>query len=515
LRPDYGNLAMVGYPRGRVHYSRDRVGWEKCHFMVREGIVLGHKISRGGIEVDKAKIDAIEKLPPPSSVRAIRSFLGHAGFYRRFIRDFSKIAKPLTKFLEKDVPFDFTPDCLTAFTVLKYQFTHAPILVTPDWGLPFELMCDASDYAVGAVLGQRRDNHFHPIYYASKTFTGAQENYTTTEKELLPVVFAFDKFRPYLVLSKVVVYTDHSVLRYLLRKTDAKPRLIRWVLLLQVFDLEIKNKRGAENLAADHLSRLESSDLSSAADTEINDTIPEEQLFRVHVVLQEEPPWFADIANYLAAGSLPKWFSYQQKRKFFSDLKHYLWEEPYLFRVCANPMLRRCVSQAEGLAIIKHCHEGPTGGHYSTNRTSKKILDARFFWPTIFQDTQRHVQVCDRCQRTGNISRRDEMPQNSIQVCEVFDVWGIDFMGPFPNSRGHKFVLVAVDYASRWVEAQSLPSSDARVIVQFLKKLFSRFGAPRTIISDWGGAFLQFTICEDSETIWCLSLHIHRLSPAD
>jgi len=210
--------------------------------------------------VDKAKIDAIEKLPPPSSVQAIRCFLGHAGFYRRFIRDFSKIAKPLTKLLEKDVPFDFTPDCVTAFTVLKYQLTHAPILVTPDWGLPLELMCDASDYVVGAVLGQRRDNHFHPIYYASKTFTRAQENYTTTEKELLAVVFAFDKFGPYLVLSKVVVYIDHSALRYLLSKLDAKPLLIRWVLLLQEFDLEINDKRGAENLAADHLSRLESSD---------------------------------------------------------------------------------------------------------------------------------------------------------------------------------------------------------------------------------------------------------------
>ncbi|KAK5819483.1 hypothetical protein PVK06_024486 [Gossypium arboreum] len=215
------------------------LNWEKCHLMVQEGIVLRHKISSKGIEVDKSKVETIEKLPPPSSVKTIRSFLGHAGFYRRFIKDFSKIAKPLTKLLEKDIPFNFDQECLEAFNTLKDKLINAPIIIAPDWNLPFELMCNVSDFAVGAVLGQQRDEHFQPIYYASKTLTAAQENYTTMEKKLLAVVFSFDKFRSYLILSKVVVYTDHSALRYLLIKTDAKPRLIRWILLLQEFDLEI------------------------------------------------------------------------------------------------------------------------------------------------------------------------------------------------------------------------------------------------------------------------------------
>ena len=171
------------------------LNWEKCHFMVRQGIVLGHKISNQGIEVDMAKIEAISKLPPPSSVRAVRSFLGYAGFYRRFIKDFSKLARPLTKLLEKDVPFCFDDSCLEAFKILKEKLIDAPIMVVLDWNLPFELMCDASDSAVGAVLGQWRDKHFQPIHYASKTLTSAQANYTTTEKELLAIVFAFDKFR--------------------------------------------------------------------------------------------------------------------------------------------------------------------------------------------------------------------------------------------------------------------------------------------------------------------------------
>ena len=170
---------------------------------------------------------------------------------------FSKIARPLTHLLEKDKPFIFSPECVESFNILKQKLTEAPILVVPDYDLPFEIMCDASDFAIGAVLGQRKTKYFQPIHYASKTMNDAQTHYTTTEKELLAVVYAFEKFRPYLVLSKTIVYTDHSALKYLMAKQDAKPRLLRWVLLLQEFDIEIRDKKGAENLAADHLSRLE------------------------------------------------------------------------------------------------------------------------------------------------------------------------------------------------------------------------------------------------------------------
>ena len=202
------------------------LNWEKCHFMVHEGIVLGHRISARGIEVDRVKIEAIEKLPPPSSVKGIRSFLGHAGFYRRFIKDFSQIAKPLSNLLVQGIPFEFDSQCLQAFTVLKDKLISAPIVVAPDWSFPFELMCDASDYAIGAVLGQKREKIFQVIYYASRTLNDAQLNYATTEKELLAIVFAFDKFRPYLIGNKVVVHTDHSAIMYLMTKKDAKPRLI-------------------------------------------------------------------------------------------------------------------------------------------------------------------------------------------------------------------------------------------------------------------------------------------------
>ena len=208
------------------------LNWEKYHFMVRNGIVLGHIVSSKGIEVDKAKIELISNLSTPKSVKDVRSFLGHAGFYRRFIKDFSTISRPLCNLLLKDKVFEWTKECENAFSKLKSMLTTTPIMQPPDWSLPFEIMCDASDYAVGAVLGQRKDKKPYVIYYASKTLNSTQMNYSTTEKELLAVVFVLDKFRSYLVGSQIIVFSDHAALKYLLSKKDAKPRLIRWILLL-------------------------------------------------------------------------------------------------------------------------------------------------------------------------------------------------------------------------------------------------------------------------------------------
>ncbi|GKB52829.1 DNA-directed DNA polymerase, partial [Tanacetum coccineum] len=247
-------------------------------YAYKQGIMLGHKVSSAGLEVDKAKIDVIAKLLPLTNVKAVMSFLRHAKFYRRFIKDFSKISRLMTKLLEKDSVFDFNEECIKAFEMLKEKLTNAPIMVSPDWSQLFELMCEASDFAFGAVLGQREGKHFLPIHYASKTLNNVQQNYTVTKKELLAIVFAFDKFQSYLVLSKTIVFTDHSAFKYLFANKDAKTRLIRWILLLQEFYIEIKNKKGAENVAADHLSRLENLNLEELRDEDINDKFPDETL---------------------------------------------------------------------------------------------------------------------------------------------------------------------------------------------------------------------------------------------
>ncbi|XP_050908886.1 uncharacterized protein LOC127122625 [Lathyrus oleraceus] len=344
-------LANLSLVLQRCQETNLILNWEKCHFMVQEGIVLG--------------------------------------FYRRFIRDFSKVAKPLTDLLVKDKQFNFDKNCMVAFETLKSKLISAPVVIAPDWSLPFEIMCDASDLAVGAVLGQRKDKLLHVIYYASHVLNPAQMNYATTEKELLAVVYAFDKFRSYLLGSKVIVYTDHVALKYLFAKQESKPRLLRWILLLQEFDLEIKDKMGCENTVADHLSRM-----SPIKETEeehpIQDTFADEKILAV-----QEIPWFADYANYVVGGVIPDDFNSHQKKKFLYDL-------------------------------------------------------------------------------------------------ELFDVWGIDFMGPFPPSSGKNYILVAVDYVSKWVEVVALPTNDAKVVVKFLRhNIFSRFGVPRALISDQGTHFIN------------------------
>ncbi|GJT09685.1 reverse transcriptase domain-containing protein [Tanacetum coccineum] len=260
----------------------------------------------------------------------------------------------------------------------------------------------------GAVLGQRKTKHFQPIHYASKTMTDAQAHYTTTEKELLAVVYAFEKFRPYLVLSKTIVYTDHSALK------------------------------GAKNLAADHLSRLENPHQGDLEKKEINETFPLETLRMISFHGDSNTPWFADIANYHARNFVVKGMSSQQKKKFFKDVKHYFWDDPYLFRICVDQVIRRCIYGQEVVDILTACHNGPTRGHHDANYTAKKVFNSGFYWPTIYRDAHDMVKSCDSCQRQGKISQKDEMPQNAIQVCEIFDVWGIDFMGPFPSSRGNK-----------------------------------------------------------------------------
>nr|GFB40182.1 reverse transcriptase domain-containing protein [Tanacetum cinerariifolium] len=306
--------------------------------MVKEGIVLGYKISRKGIEVDKAKIEVISKLPHPMTVKGIRSFLGHAGFYRRFIKDFSKISRPMTHLLEKNSPFIFSNKCIQAFKTLKDKLTEAPILIALNWDQSFELMCDANDFAVGAVLGQRIEKHFLLIYYASKTMNQAEANYTTTEKEMLAVVYAFKKFRSYLIMNKSIVYTDHSELKYLFAKKDAKARLLRWILLLQEFDFKVIDTRGAENYAADHLSRLENPYKNVFDPKEIKETFPLESLNKV---THNDPstPWYADLANYHAGNFIIKSMTLQQKKKFFKDARHYFWDDPYLFRTCAHQII--------------------------------------------------------------------------------------------------------------------------------------------------------------------------------
>ncbi|GJW74435.1 putative nucleotidyltransferase, ribonuclease H [Tanacetum coccineum] len=246
--------------------------------------------------------------------------------------------------------------------------------------------------------------------------------------ETSQVVFSFDKFRPYLILSNTIVYIDHSALKYLFSKQDVKPRLIRWVLLLQGFNIEIKDKKGAENLAADHLSRLKNPNMEELAEDEIADKYPDEHLMILKAKLNDEDPWYADYVNYIVGKVVPPKWKQERRKRFFSQVRNYFWDEPYAFRLC------------------------PIRGHHSASITGKKVYKARFYWPNIFKDAKDYVMKCDACQKSGNISSRNEMPQKKYSV--------------------------AVDYVSKWVEAQALPTNDARVV---LEKALLKYGVTHKI----------------------------------
>ena len=284
---------------------------------------------------------------------------------------------------------------------------------SPNWELPFEIMCDASDYVIGVVLGQKEDKKAFVIYYASKTLDSAQSNYTTTEKEFLVVVFSLEKFKSYIVRSPVTIFTYHAALKYLLSKQDTKPRLTKWILLCQEFNLTIKYKKGVENVVDDHLSRLVP--VTTSEGLPIGNTFPDEQLFAL-----SHCPWYADIVNYLVTGQIPPQWTSQQKRKFLVDIKKYYFDDPYLFKYYLNQLMRRRVSNDDQIWVLTFCHSEAYGGHFFARKTVDKILQAGFYWPTLFKDCFDFCKTCSRCQQLEGVTKRNMMPLTDTLIIEIF-----------------------------------------------------------------------------------------------
>jgi hypothetical protein len=314
--------------------------------------------------------------------------------------------------------------------------------------------------------------------------TGPQLNYATTEKELLAMVFVIETFRSYIVGAKVIVYTDHAALKYLLMKKDTKPCLIRWILLLQEFDQEIRDKKAVENSVVDHLSCLQ---FEKSAELPINDYMMDDTLLKVSTT----DPWYANIVNYIEAGYIPPG---SDKKKIIRDSRLHLWDDPYLYWVCTDGLLSRCIAAFETWKILEHCHGSPYGGHYGAFRTNVKVCQSGFYWPTMYDDAMSFVQHCSRCQKHENVNARDVMPLTLNLQIDIFDVWGIDFMGPFPNSEGYEYILVAIDYVSKWAKALPCRASNTMHSKRmFNEVIFPRYAVSRIVISDGGSHFIDRT----------------------
>jgi hypothetical protein len=298
------------------------------------------------------------------------------------------------------------------------------------------------------------------------------------------VVFAIEKFRSYLVGAKVIVYTNHVVLKYLLRKKDAKPRLIQWILLLQEFDLEIRDKKGVENSVADHLSCPQ---FEKSTELPIIDYMRDDTLLKVSTT----DLWYTNIVNYIMAGYIPPG---ADKKKIIRDSRLHLGDGPYLYWVCTDGLLRRCIPAFETWKILERCHSSPYGGHYGAFHTNAKVRQSDFYWLTMYDDAKSFVGCYSRCQKHGNINARNAMPLTSNLQIDIFDVWGINFMGPFPNSKGCEYILVAVNYVSKWVGPLPCQAADAMHSKRMLHEvIYPRYGVSRIVISDGGSHFIDQT----------------------
>lgn len=462
---------------------------KKCHFGDRETIVLGHLVDKHGVRPDPHKVTAVSSFPQPRSLRELRSFLGLCSYFRRFVPNFADVAQPFTQMLNKAVPYQWTKECESSFSQLKFLLTSGPILRHFDASAPTEVHSDASGIGIGAVLIQRHGAVEHVIAYASRCLSKAERNYTVTEQECLAVVFAVHKFRPYIYGRRFAIVTDHHSLCWLTGLRDPSGRLARWALRLQEYDFDVCFKSGRRHADADCLSRLPLPTTECDADN-LDDCL----------AALDSP--FPNLATFHA-----------EQRKdhslapFLSSATNKPHQSPFVIRddilykrnfAAQGARLLLVVSKALRPNVLQAMHDDPTSGYMRFARTYRRTLE-RFYWPRMRQDTAKYVASCEHCQR---YKRPTSAPPGLLHPipppCFPFEVVGIDLMGPFPRSiTGNRWIIICVDHLTRYAETAAISAATADHVSDFmLRYIILRHGSPRAIISDRGRQFVADVVEE-------------------
>ena len=413
---------------------------QKCEFLRREVIYLGHKISQEGVTADPGKVSVLRNFPIPKDQKEIKSFMGLASYYRKFIKNFSKIAYPINRLLRKDTPFLWEQEQQNSFEILKEKLTTAPVLAYPDFSKPFEITTDASGTGLGCVLSQGD----RPIAYASRAVSRTESKYPATHLECLAVVFAVNHFRPYLIGRKFTIYTDARSLIWLFSLKDPASQLYRWRLKLSEFDYEIKYKPGTLNRVADCLSRINVLQRANDESRSKNESLTEAEL------TEEEP---------------------EGENENFTET------EP---------------TEEEKIIIFKELHDGPFGGHMGITKTIKRIK-RYFYWKTLERDVKEYIQKCQICQKM----KRGYIVKPPLQITNTpeqpFDTISCDVVGPLTlTERSNIHVLTVQDHFTKFLQAFAMPDQRAETIAEILtNKVFCKFGIPGTILTDQGKPFLS------------------------
>jgi hypothetical protein len=475
----------------RFHEMHISLNLRKCIFCVPHGKLLGHIVCREGVLVDPAKVSVILNMPPPTSAKMLHSTLAHIVYYLRLIKRYETITTPLEKLLKKSELFRWTPESNKAFDILKQKLSSAPILIFPNWEIEFHVHVDASGIVLGAILAQLGEGNMdHPIYFASRKPSQAEEKYTTTKREGLAMIYEFQNFIHYLLGSHFKFFTDHYALKYPVNKPVLEGRIYRWLLFFQEFLFEVIVKLGRCNVGPNHLYRLESGESGRAVDNHL----PDVDLFHIEAI----PEYLEEIDFFLSTRTYPKTYLAIQKRHMVVRAVDYQLIVEKLYKLGLDIILRRCVLNHERQDILWECHIGFVIEHVGGKATTHNILHVGLWWDTLFKYAKEYARSCDTFQRIGNSYRRDELPLHPFRALQAFEKWVVDFIGsinPLDKHSKPKYIITTTNYITRWDEAEEVQDFSTDTAARFIfDNVITPFGCPRSLTSEQGTHFINSTI---------------------
>ncbi|UYV84832.1 K02A2.6-like, partial [Cordylochernes scorpioides] len=437
-------------------------------------------VSENGIRPDQEKIRAVRDFATPRSLKEVRSFLGLSSYYRRFIPNYAHVAQPLNDLLKKDSAFNWNQEEQNAFEALKSALISEPALGHFDYSSPTEIHTDASNYGIGAVLVQIQKGKERAIAYASRTLNKAEKNYSTTERECLAIIWAINKFRPYVFGQPFTIVTDHHSLCWLTNLKDPCGRLARWALRLQEFDVTVVYKSGRKHQDADCLSR---SPLEYSED------------------MEEDIPSIVTLQNFSE-----EQMNDQAIRKIADKLQSspnnsFVKIDNTLYRKNYDPMGKPwllVVPRHLRQELLKNFHDSPTAGHLGFTKTYDRIRK-KYYWPGMYRTVRRYVAHCSDCQRRKH---QPQLPSGHLQPIPVpevaFEKVGMDLLGRFPTSEGgNRWIIVCTDYLTKYAITKALPTSESMEVAKFfIEDVILKHGAPRELITDRGRNFTSSMISD-------------------
>ena len=498
----------------------------KCVFCCKEVSFLGHIVSADGITTDPVKTEKVKSWPLPSSRREVQQFLGFASYYRRFIKDFAQIARPLHRLTEKTASFQWNKECQDSFDMLRNKLISAPILTFPNYSQQFILDTDASDTGIGGVLSQVQDGEERVIAYASRSLSKPERRYCVTRKELLAVVYFTKHFRPYLLGRHFLLRTDHGSLMWLQNFKEPEGQLARWLEKLQEFDFEIVHRRGRKHTNADALSRLpciqcgrashgqQSDEMAVGCIQHVQNSLRGRTVEEIRQISLQDPD-LGPLLQSKEAGTKPEAAEFVGKsleaRRLFQLWDQLTVERGVLWRMFESSdgkdsHLQLVLPRLLREEVLKELHEGTMSCHLGEDKTLSRLKE-RFYWPGHWKDVQHWVRTCEACSTRKSAAPKRRAPLQTVKAGSPMQVVAVDILGPLPESdAGNNYILVAGDYFTRWVEAYPIPNQEAITVAKKLvDEMFCRFSPPEQLHSDQGQQFESQLIAEV-----CKILNIHK-----